>query len=706
MNPVKISLSFLCSVFITISMYGQSPCDADHIVLLTNFEFTPSELTIAPGESVAFINIEGNHTVNGISSTVTDTSFNNPMEFFLEETEGTVSGTCMGVIDFDTPGNYTFDCSLDFNAQLGMVGNIIVDAFTLLDLLQYNDTIGAWQSVYAINGYLPEILNGNQEITVFLPNDAAVDAMGELINLNQFDHVAFVDLIEALKYHIVEGVYLEEDLIPGTTLTTIQGQDLIIGESNGDLDISGGKIVQSNYTASNGVAHVIDLCLAPEGFPEATVWEIIKQSPDHTLLETAIINAGLVEELRSQDELDPSLSLPGPFTLFAPTDAAFEAISEELGIPVADLIDGQYTDNIVKTHLIGTKNPSSTLFNNQLLANYEGEFNKINIIGNDIFVEDILIETPDLQAYNGVVHVINEVIAPDLPPLEGTCGTWTLVLKNQIGNGWGDNTLEIAVNDEIIASETLISGYQSTYKFGVDAEAIVDLYYVANGGSSYSSYEVFDENNVKIFTSGSSSDSGPGSIRGLRACKKPTSCGDFELIMYDEYGDGWDFGSLDVYIDEVFYQTIDMPVGYEQSVIIPTEEGNELDFVYYGGVYQQENAYAVYNTNGIEVVSELGFNSAPGDAYGVQACPNPTNTADLEVENMSVIYPNPAYGIFSIQSNDPIRKIRILNLMGKIVYESNEVSDDINVSWLKGQNYILELQKDQKKEIHKLLLLD
>ena len=105
-------------------------------------------------------------------------------------------------------------------------------------------------------------------------------------------------------------------------------------------------------------------------------------------------------------------------------------------------------------------------------------------------------------------------------------------------------------------------------------------------------------------------------------------------------------------------------------------------------------------------MSELGFNNAPGDAYGIQACPNPTNTVDLEAENKSIIYPNPAYGIFSIQSEDPIRKIRILDLMGKIVYESNEVSGDINVSWLKGQNYILELQKDQKKEIHKLLLLN
>ena len=42
------------------------------------------------------------------------------------------------------------------------------------------------------------------------------------------------------------------------------------------------------------------MCLAPEGFPEATVWEIIKQSPDHTILESAVINAGLVIKLHEE----------------------------------------------------------------------------------------------------------------------------------------------------------------------------------------------------------------------------------------------------------------------------------------------------------------------------------------------------------------------------------------------------------------------
>ena len=111
-------------------------CAADHEVLLTNFEFTPSELVISPGETVAFINIQGDHTVNGIANTVTGEPFGNPEEFFLEQTTGSSSGVCMGVLTFEELGLYNFDCSLDFNAQLGMNLTIDVDAFDLNDLFQ------------------------------------------------------------------------------------------------------------------------------------------------------------------------------------------------------------------------------------------------------------------------------------------------------------------------------------------------------------------------------------------------------------------------------------------------------------------------------------------------------------------------------------------------------------------------------------------
>ena len=109
-------------------------CDADHIVILNNFEFVPSELVIEPGESVAFINIEGIHNLNGINNSITGDYFNNPVEYFIEDTIGTPEGVCMGIIEFEIPGIYNFDSSYGYDAQAGMSLTINSDAFVLEDL--------------------------------------------------------------------------------------------------------------------------------------------------------------------------------------------------------------------------------------------------------------------------------------------------------------------------------------------------------------------------------------------------------------------------------------------------------------------------------------------------------------------------------------------------------------------------------------------
>ena len=95
--PVRLLLVVSIFSFITDNFYSQSSCDADHMVLLINYEFSPSELTIAPGETVAFINVEGTHDVNGITNSITGEPFNNPEDFYLNETIGTTSGVCMGL---------------------------------------------------------------------------------------------------------------------------------------------------------------------------------------------------------------------------------------------------------------------------------------------------------------------------------------------------------------------------------------------------------------------------------------------------------------------------------------------------------------------------------------------------------------------------------------------------------------------------------
>ena len=130
---------------------AQNPCDADHTVLLINYEFSPSELTIAPGETVAFINIEGTHDVNGVTNSITGEPFNNPEDFYLNETIGTTAGTCMGVITFSIPGIYNYECGVGFHADLGMVGTVNVDGYSIADLMSSNTLPESFQSGYALN---------------------------------------------------------------------------------------------------------------------------------------------------------------------------------------------------------------------------------------------------------------------------------------------------------------------------------------------------------------------------------------------------------------------------------------------------------------------------------------------------------------------------------------------------------------------------
>ena len=114
--------SILLCAFATLVMptpAANAQCEADHTIVMADYYFAPSELTIEPGETVAFINVQGTHNINGISNTLTGTSWGNPVEFFLDETIGTEEGTCMGVIQFDVPGVYNFDSSIGFQAQLG-----------------------------------------------------------------------------------------------------------------------------------------------------------------------------------------------------------------------------------------------------------------------------------------------------------------------------------------------------------------------------------------------------------------------------------------------------------------------------------------------------------------------------------------------------------------------------------------------------------
>ena len=723
-------MTYLKSTFFSLivllgayDLIAQSLCEADHNVLLTDFAFTPNTLEILPGETVAFINIQGTHSVNGVSSTVSGESFNNPVEFSFPQSEGTTEGTCMGVFTFDVPGTYNFDCGIGFHAELGMVGQIVVNAFTLADLLveyttdENDEFIGyvlpaSFQSSYVMNNLLSSLntgvsedpvvdLNGSEPYTVFLPNDAAVDAIRAEFGdseISQFDLAGFIDLSASLRYSIAEGVFMAEDLQDGQLLPTTYGQDLTVSEVNGAFMVDDAMIISTNYTAENGVIHIIDKTLAPSGLPAMSVWDVIEDSENHQFLEDAITVAGFKTLLRKQSEIVGNSQSPaGPFTVFAPTDAAFQAFAQAAGTSTIDLLYASSLNDIVGSHIIESRNLIADISNGTQLPNYANEILQMTVNSESVFVNGIEITVTDVLAYNGVVHVIDAVLfeAADIPSPVGTCGTWTLNMYDNEGDGWDNTELYVEVDGEIVSVESGPVSSSASFEFAVDEGDLVNLYYLPMGsGWNSEYYNVVDGNNQLITASGQQE----GNSIGLLACPTTPTCGTIEIVMSHEYGEGWGNNRLDVYKNDVLYLPIPFYFDYQQTTFIQAENGDVFDFEYIGGQsFEPEYAgYKIFGPDGVLVINQDINGQIPESATNIEFCEDQSGIESLLASQVTV-YPNPTNGILEIIAPTTFNgaKIQLVDIEGKTVESwSNWTGSKLDLSSFDRGIYILALEKN------------
>ena len=710
--------AFLCSL--TFTSFAQNTCEADHNVLLTDFSFTPNSLVILPGETVAFINVQGTHSVNGVNSTVTGESFNNPMEFSFPESEGTTEGTCMGVVTFDVPGTYTYDCGVGFHAELGMTGTINVDGFSLSDLMASNTLPESFQSGYALNSYYSNYidpnatndinLNGAEPYTVFFPNDAAVDGIRDDFGdpeISQFDFLGFIDLPAALRYNIVEGVYMAEDLQDGQLLMTTYGQNLTVSEVNGAFMVDDATIISTNYTADNGVVHIIDKILAPSGLPSMSVWSVIEDSEEHQFFEDAITVAGYKSLLRKQSEMVGNSQSPeGPFTVFAPTDAAFQAFAQSAGTSTIDLLYSSLLTDIVGSHVVESTYLSSDISNGTQLLNYENDYLQMTVNAEGIFVNGIEITVTDVLAYNGVVHVIDAVLfeAADIPSPVGTCGTWTLNMYDDDGDGWEDTDLYVEVDGEIISIENGPVASSASFEFAVDEGDLVSLYYLPAGFGGNQYYSVVDGNNQLVTSSGQQE----GNSIGLLACPSTPTCGMIEIVMTHEYGDGWWSNSLEVYKNDVLYLPIPFYFNYEQTTFIQSDNEDVFDFVYVGGQsFEPEyEGYRIYGPDGGLVINQDISGQIPESTVDIKFCEDQSGIEELESSQIK-IYPNPTNGLIDIKVSENFlgSDVILYDVQGKIVGNWPLWNGDrLDLSAYKEGLYLIELQSKSKKVRSRVVL--
>merc|ERR1711871_1680775 len=182
------------------------------------------------------------------------------------------------------------------------------------------------------------------------------------------------------------------------------------------------RVVSPDVMASNGVAHVIESVLLPAGPAEPStsttsptlpdlVGTLVGSAPEFTTLVTAVTNAGLVDTLSTPN---------GPYTVFAPNNAAFAALpAGTLDSLLADPY-GALTD-VLKYHVVSGKVLSSELYDGEMIPTLGGKSLYVKIIGGTVYIQNddrsmqVRVVSPDVMASNGVAHVIESVLLPAGP---------------------------------------------------------------------------------------------------------------------------------------------------------------------------------------------------------------------------------------------------------------------------------------------------
>lgn len=304
---------------------------------------------------------------------------------------------------------------------------------TLVDLVVETEALSILEAA-VIKAGLVETLNSEGPFTVFAPTDDAFVALLELLgedytSLDDFDTEEEMSLLKnVLLYHVIPAEVFAADLAAGTVGTAFAGNDLEIIASGdsfviGDATAVNANITGTDFTASNGVAHTIDKVLLPQSaldFVAAmslkNIVEIAVETDDLSLLVDALVqaNAGLVEALSGE----------GPFTVFAPTNEAFAALLDALGDGYHSLSDFDTDEEkallvkVLTYHVVPDIAAFSTdLFDGQSIPTLQGENLGVNLKNGTVHIIDATdtnatVVMPDVEASNGVVHVINKVLLP------------------------------------------------------------------------------------------------------------------------------------------------------------------------------------------------------------------------------------------------------------------------------------------------------
>jgi uncharacterized surface protein with fasciclin (FAS1) repeats len=249
---------------------------------------------------------------------------------------------------------------------------------------------------------------GTTGLAVFAPTNAAFAALLTELGITKAALLADKPLLTSvLTYHVLPARVFKANIPFGEHLTSLQGGFFKIEEVDPAIVITDARNRTSNITATdivanNGIIHVIDKVLLPGN---KTIVATAQGLPDFSILVDAIGAAGLAT----------TLSGTGPYTVFAPTNAAFTALLAELNITKAALLaDTVLLTKVLKYHVLDGVVLKAEVPVAKDITTLEGETFKVSktFVITDQRARLSNITATDVLTSNGVIHQIDKVILP------------------------------------------------------------------------------------------------------------------------------------------------------------------------------------------------------------------------------------------------------------------------------------------------------
>lgn len=270
-------------------------------------------------------------------------------------------------------------------------------------------------------------LPADGDVTIFAPTDDAFAALPESTVEYLLTAEGKDTLRSILTYHVASGSVTSSDLFGRRTIDSLNGQRVDI-ESNGSLQIDDANLIVVDVPFDGGVVHVVDAVLMPE---LDSIVDLAVATESLSTLATAVSVAGLGDQLGSEN---------GPWTVFAPIDSAFAALPDGTLDSLLKTENRAQLIDILGYHIVPGRIYANELLATERTQTFFGKPIEFSIANGRLNVNDISIVGSDIEAANGVIHLIDSVLLPS-PEQSDSTSAWSATTSAE-----GMRLMELAIN--------------------------------------------------------------------------------------------------------------------------------------------------------------------------------------------------------------------------------------------------------------------